>query len=188
MAIEEARYHVLDSVGEFELRQYDPHIVAQTVVEGNFDEVGNEGFRRLADYINGKNKKKRSISMTAPVSQKASSEKIAMTAPVNQQEAGGKWRITFVMPSEYTMETLPEPLDERVKLERVPDHLMAALRYSGTWNRRRYEEKKGRLQSWIQKHGLKSIGEPIFARYNPPFMPWFMRRNEVLIQVERINQ
>jgi hypothetical protein len=185
MAVEEAKYAVLEREGDFELRQYQPHIVAETLVEGDFQEVGNEGFRRLYDYISGKNRKQQAIPMTAPLSQEATLEKIPMTAPVNQEKEGGKWRITFLMPSQYTMATLPEPLDPRVKLTKVPGLLMAALSYSGTWGRVRYEEKENRLKELIRQRGLKMVGEPIFARYNPPFMPWFLRRNEVLTLVAR---
>lgn len=184
MAIERAKYTVVEREGNFELRQYEPHLVAETIVEGDFDEVGNEGFRRLFDYISGKNRKQQSISMTAPVSQEADSEKISMTAPVNQVRVGGKYRITFLMPAKYTMETLPEPLDTRVELKEVPGQLIAALRYSGTWSRDRYEKKRVRLQALMRQKGLEPAGEAIFARYNPPFMPWFLRRNEVLIPVE----
>jgi hypothetical protein len=184
MAIERAQYTVVEKEGNFELRQYEPYLVAETMVEGDFDTVGNEGFRRLFDYISGKNRKQQSISMTAPVSQKTESEKISMTAPVNQVRVGEKYRITFVMPTKYTMETLPEPLDDRVKLKAVPGQLIAAFRYSGTWSKDRYEEKRIRLQALMRQKNLKPAGEPIFARYNPPFMPWFLRRNEVLIPVE----
>jgi len=185
MATEEAKYNVLEREGDFELRQYQPHIVAETLVEGDFHEVGNEGFRRLFDYISGNNRKKQTLPMTAPVSQEATSEKIPMTAPVNQEKVGEKWRITFLMPSQYTMETLPEPSDPRVKLTKVPGLLKAALSYSGTWSRGRYEQKEKHLKELIRQRGLKMAGEPVFARYNPPFMPWFLRRNEVLIPVER---
>jgi hypothetical protein len=183
MAIEEPDYNILESVEDFELRRYDSYIVAETLVEEDFDDAGSEGFRRLFAYISGENRKKTSISMTAPVSQEEDYEKISMTAPVNQQREAGKWRVTFVMPSEYTLETLPEPLDERVKLKKVEGKLVAALKYSGTWSKKRYERKKERLESLIQERGLMSMGEPVFARYNPPFMPWFLRRNEVLITV-----
>ena len=183
MAIEEPDYNILESVEDFELRRYDSYIVAETLVEEDFDDAGSEGFRRLFAYISGENRKKTSISMTAPVSQEKNYEKISMTAPVNQQREAGKWRVTFVMPSEDTLETLPEPLDERVKLKKVEGKLVAALKYSGTWSKKRYERKKERLESLIQERGLMSMGEPVFARYNPPFMPWFLRRNEVLITV-----
>jgi len=185
MAAEEAKYEVVESEGDFELRQYAPQIVAETIVEGEFDEVGNEGFRILVAYIKGENRKSQSISMTAPVSQEALSEKIPMTAPVTQERKGEKWRITFLMPSDYTLETLPEPLDERVRLRQTPSRLMAALRYSGTWSSQRYEEKEALLREMIKTRGLTQIGVPVWARYDPPFMPWFMRRNEVLITVQR---
>ena len=184
MAIEEAPYTVVEKANSFELRRYQPYIVAETLVEGDFKTVGDEGFRRLFDYISGNNRTKQSIPMTAPVSQEAASEKISMTAPVTQEQAGGKWRITFLMPSTYTMETLPEPLDPKVELKKVPGRLVAALRYSGTWSKSRYEQKEADLRAIIQARGLKQVGEPVFARYNPPFMPWFLRRNEVLISVE----
>jgi hypothetical protein len=187
VATEEVKYRVLESSGDFELRQYESSLGAETTVEGDFHEVGNEGFRRLFDYISGKNRKKQSIPMTAPVSQEASSEKIPMTAPVNQEKVGGAWRITFLMPSAFTMETLPEPLDSRVKLVKIPGRLMAALSYSGTWSRERYEDKEQRLKELIRQRGLKIEGEPVFARYNPPFMPWFLRRNEVLIPVGQVH-
>jgi len=184
-AIEETKYKVIEREGSFELRQYSPHIVAETLVEGDFGKAGNEAFRRLAGYINGHNRRKQTIPMTAPVSQEADFVKIPMTAPVNQEGAGGKRRFTFLMPVEYSLETLPEPLDSRVELREVPERLMAALKYSGSWSKSRYEEKKKQLMQEIEKRGLKQMGEPVFARYNPPFMPWFLRRNEVLIPVDR---
>jgi len=185
MAIEKTKYAVIEKKGNFELRQYEPHIVAETLVEGDFTDVGNEGFRRLAGYIFGNNRKKEKISMTSPVSQEAS-EKIAMTAPVTQESKGGMWRITFLMPSEYSLETLPEPLNPNVVLREVPGRFMAALTYSGTWSQKRYEKKKARLDVLLQQRGLHRVGEPVFARYNPPFIPWFLRRNEVLIPVEQV--
>lgn len=188
MALERPKYRVVEQEGNFELRQYEPYLVAETIVEGDFDTVGNEGFRRLFDYISGKNRKQQSISMTAPVSQEEDSEKISMTAPVNQVRVGNKYRITFLMPAKYTMETLPEPLDTRVKLKKIPGQLIAAIRYSGTWSRDRYEEKRIRLQALMRQKDLAPAGEPIFARYNPPFMPWFLRRNEVLIPVDNGSQ
>ena len=181
MAIEEAPYTVIEQNGAFELRQYSPHIVAETTVEGAFDQVGSEGFRRLAGYINGENRTKQSIAMTAPVSQEAQSEKIAMTAPVGQEKSGDRWRITFVMPSKYALDTLPEPIDSRIEIKQEPARLIAAVRYSGTWSRKGYEENKARLLAWIQERGFRQIAEPVWARYNPPFMPWFLRRNEILI-------
>jgi hypothetical protein len=185
MAIEKSKYTVVEKDDDFEIRQYDPQIVAETFVQGDLEEVGDEGFRRLYAYISGENTQKQSISMTAPVSQEAGSQKIAMTAPVKQEKKDNQWRITFRMPSEYTLDTLPEPNDARVVLTQEPGRLMAAVKYSGTWSEEGYEENKALLEEYIQKRGLTTAGEPVWARYDPPFMPWFLRRNEVLIPVEK---
>ncbi len=184
VGIERPKYEVLEKEGKFEIRQYPPQIVAETVVESDFDGAGNVAFRRLFDYISGGNRTKESIKMTAPVNQKANSEKIAMTAPVNQQEAGDKYSVSFLMPSKYTMETLPEPLDEEVKIRTIPARRMAAVRYSGSWSRKRYELHRTMLEDFIQQKDLQIIGEDIFARYDPPFQLWFLRRNEVLFPVK----
>ncbi|MGD9238404.1 MAG: heme-binding protein [Desulfobacterales bacterium] len=185
MAIEKAKYSVLEKEDGFEIRQYDPQIVAETFVEGDLEKAGNEGFRRLYAYISGENTKKQSISMTAPVSQETGSKKIAMTAPVKQEKKDNRWRITFLMPAEYTLETLPEPNDTRVRLTEESGRLMVAVKYSGTWSEEGYEENKALLEEYIQKRGLIKTGAPVWARYDPPFMPWFLRRNEVLIPIEK---
>jgi len=183
MAYEQPPARVVERDGDFELRRIEPHVVAETFVEGDFDDVGNEGFRRLAAYIGGANRSRQEISMTAPVSQAAASEKIAMTAPVGQERAGDRYRITFLMPAKYTLETLPEPTDERIALRAEPARSVAVIRYSGFWSRSRYEEHEGRLRSWIAQRGLEPQSEPVWARYDPPFVPWFLRRNEIMIEV-----
>lgn len=184
MAIEEPSYSVLETEGNFELRKYSSYIVAETYVDGEFEAVGSEGFRRLADYIGGKNQKKESISMTAPVSQRTVSEKIAMTAPVSQAGENGRWRIAFMMPSAYTMDTLPIPDDERIALREEKEKTVAVIRYSGTWGKKRYEKHATKLMEWISSKDWKILGTAVWARYNPPFMPWFMRRNEIMIPVQ----
>jgi effector-binding domain-containing protein len=107
-----------------------------------------------------------------------------MTAPVSQEKAGGQWRITFLMPASSTMETLPEPLDPKVRLIEIPRRFMAAITYSGTWSQTRYEEHRDRLVAWMTTQGFKPVGDPVWARYNPPFTPWFLRKNKVLIPVD----
>jgi effector-binding domain-containing protein len=184
MATEEAKYTALRKDKDFELREYASQIVAETIVEGEFKKVGNEGFRRLFRYISGNNRAKQSISMTTPVTQESGSQKIPMTAPVSQEKAGDQWRITFLMPASSTLETLPEPLDPKVRLIEIPRRFMAAITYSGTWSRTRYEEQRERLVAWMMTQGFKSVGDPVWARYNPPFTPWFLRKNEVLIPVD----
>jgi len=186
MANEEPSYRVLESDGDFELREYSSYIVAETYVEGKFEEVGGEGFRRLADYIGGENKKSTTISMTAPVGQSPESEKIEMTSPVSQERENHRWRITFMMPSKYTMETLPLPEGDRIFLKEEKSKIVAVIRYSGTWGKNRYEDNEIKLKNWINEKGWEQMGEPVWARYDPPFMPWFVRRNEIWIPVKII--
>lgn len=183
-ALEEPAFHIIEKQGKFEIRQYESYIVAETVVDGNFKQAGNEGFRRIFKYISGKNQTRKSISMTAPVNIKQTSEKIPMTAPVNLQKADGSWIITFFMPSDYSMDTLPEPEDSKVVIKEIQAKKVAALRYSGTWSRNRYEKKKTMLLEWMKDNKLSPAGEPVLARYNSPFSLWFLRRNEVLIPIE----
>lgn len=121
--------------------------------------------------------------MTAPVSQEAVGEKIEMTAPVGQQRSGEKWQISFMMPASYTMQTIPRPVDPKVSLREVPARRMAVIRYSGFWSEEGYSRNKAMLESWIKEKGLETTGDPIWARYNAPFSLWFLRRNEVMIQL-----
>jgi effector-binding domain-containing protein len=187
MAIEEAHYNVLIQENHFEIRDYAPHIVAETVVEGTLEEAGNKAFRRLFRYISGDNRSREKVTMTAPVTQKGKGEEIKMTAPVGQRSVQDKWAVSFMMPASYNLETLPEPEDPEVTLRQVPAHRMAAVRYSGFWSEKNFLRYKLELESWIQKMGLTITGDPLWARYNPPFTPWFLRRNEILIPVDTVN-
>jgi hypothetical protein len=167
-----------------ELRIYEPHLIAETEVTGSFEDSGKEGFRRLAGYIFGGNQGERKIQMTAPVGQKGM--KIAMTAPVGlKQEVPGQFKVTFTMPRSFTtLESLPVPNDPRVHLVEVGSRFVAAFQYSGTWSQERFQSRKTMLKEWIRKHGWKEAGEADFARYNAPWTPWFLRRNEILIPVD----
>ncbi|MFC1827575.1 heme-binding protein [Thermodesulfobacteriota bacterium] len=184
MGVEEAKYKVFKKDGRFEIRDYAPHILAETIVEGDIEEAGNKAFQRLFGYISGDNRSREKVAMTAPVSQEARKEKIKMTAPVGQQNVQGKWAVSFMMPASYTLETLPEPEDPKISLRQVPAHRMAAVRYSGFWSEKNYLRYRKMLESWIQEEGLTIVGEPVWARYNPPFTLWFLRRNEILIPVD----
>jgi len=184
MAIEEAAYTVVIKDEKFEIRDYAPHILAETFVEGDFEEAGNKAFNVLFGYISGDNRSREKVAMTAPVTQEPKGEKIKMTAPVGQQRVQERWAVSFMMPASYTLETLPEPEDPKVTLRQVPARRMAAVRYSGFWNEKGYLRYKLELESWINENGLTIVGDPIWARYNAPFTPWFMRRNEILIPVD----
>jgi len=183
MATEEAPYKVLQAAGIFELREYAPQVLAETIVDGDLEGAGNKAFRLLFRYISGANHSRRKIAMTAPVSQEQKGEKISMTAPVSQQRVQDKWAISFMMPASYTLETLPVPDDPSITLRQVPARRVAAVRYSGFWSEKKYLLNKGKLAAWIRDEGFVVAGEPVWARYNPPFTPWFMRRNEILIPV-----
>ena len=184
MAIEEATYKVVEKDNKFEIRDYASHILAETVVEGDLKGAGNKAFKRLFGYISGDNRSRKKVAMTAPVSQQPKGEKIRMTAPVGQRRVQKKWAVSFMMPSSYTLKTLPEPENPNITLRQVPARRMAAVRYSGFWSEKRYLRYKSELESWIQERGLTIVGDPLWARYNPPFMPWFLRRNEILIPVD----
>jgi hypothetical protein len=186
MAIEKPQYRVVRELRGIEVREYPAYLVAETEVTGSREEAGNVGFRTLASYIFGKNKGEKKIAMTAPVAQQEGA-KIAMTAPVSQQErledGASTWVIQFMMPAKYTRDSLPEPLDPAIQFREVPARRVAALRYSGTWSEERYLEKLADLRSAMEKEGLRAVGEPVWARYDPPFMPWFLRTNEILVEV-----
>lgn len=181
MAIEQPRYDVLSRDADLEIRRYAPYLVAETFVDASFGDAGNEGFSRLFRYITGANTARAEISMTAPVSQQPAGTRIDMTAPVGQvAEAGGFW-ISFVVPSSFTADTVPQPVDARVRIREVPSQLMAVARYAGTWREARYQTEEQRLRAQLVARGLDPAGDAQFARYNPPYMPPFLRRNEILI-------
>jgi effector-binding domain-containing protein len=186
MAIEEAKYNVVEKDNRFEVRDYAPHILAETIVEGDLEEAGNKAFKRLFRYISGDNRSRKKVAMTAPVSQQPVGEKIKMTAPVGQRQVQEKWAVSFMMPASYTIETLPEPENQDVTLRQVPARRMASVIYSGFWSEKRYLRYKLELESWIKERGLTIVGDPIWARYNPPFTPWFLRRNEILIPITTV--
>ena len=184
MAVEEAQYQVIRTDDKIEIREYAPSIVAETVVNDDFESAGNRAFRKLFNYISGDNSAADKIAMTAPVTQQEKqSEKIAMTAPVGQRATADGWAVSFMMPASYTMETIPQPDDPAVVLRHIPKYRAAAIRYSGFWSEKNYAEQLEKLQAWISKNQLETTGSPVWARYNAPFTPWFMRRNEILVPI-----
>ena len=189
MATEEPEYTILNQVDDFELRRYDSQIVAQTWVTGGQKQAGNKGFRILADYIFGNNTapsgESSKISMTTPVKmqpQASTSAKIAMTAPVALQENEGKWRVRFVMPSQYTMQTLPKPNNSEVSIIEVPAKTYGVIKFSGLVGEEKVAIKTAQLKEWMQN--LNIVGAPEMARYNPPWTLPFMRRNEIMIEYQ----
>ncbi len=192
LAASEPRYEILKKYEDFEVRRYPALLVAETEVTGNFSEVGNQAFPILASFIGGENSGKTEISMTAPVVQSPSEPskgaKIAMTSPVLQEPAKtdntSSFVVAFIMPSEYTLETLPVPRDPRVVIRQIPERTMAVRRYSGSWDEKKYIDQEKMLLGAMTEVGLTPSGKSVFARYNPPFIPSFLRRNEVMIELE----
>jgi len=185
-AIEEPAFETLQSAGDFEVRRYAPMIVAETLVEGELWGASNDGFRVIAGYIFGNNESvtkggPEKIAMTAPVAMEPAAERIAMTAPVTTEAAGGRYRMHFVMPSQYTMATLPRPKDERVRLREVPAQRMAVVKFSGFSGEGKVKEKTDELLAWMKAEGLEAGGAPQLARYDPPWTLPFLRRNEVMV-------
>ena len=183
MAVEEAEYTVSVKQDKLEIREYAPSIVAEVIVNGDFEDASGAAFRKLFNYISGDNTGRSKIAMTAPVSQKPEAEKIAMTSPVGQRKSDQGWAVSFMMPASYTMDSIPLPDDPTVVLREIPAHRAAAIRYSGTWSEKAYKKQLALLLEWIEAENLETLGEPVWARYNAPFTPWFMRRNEILIPI-----
>ena len=183
MAIEEAKHQVILKDGPFELREYEPHILAEVEISGDMESASSQAFRPLFNYISGENRKQEKVAMTTPVAQEQASEKISMTTPVSQERKSDAWAISFMMPASYSMETIPTPTNSQVKIRQVPARKVATIRYSGFWDEKGYSSHKAKLESWIADQGLEIAGPAIWARFNAPYTPWFMRRNEVQIPV-----
>jgi hypothetical protein len=198
MAIEEPSYKVISKSDTFELRQYAPMLVAETLVDGDMDEAGSTGFRKIADYIFGNNQvqagtSSTKIAMTAPVTMEPQSQKIAMTAPValipmENMGASKQWRVHFVMPSQYTMNTIPKPKNADVKLREIPGKLFAVNSFTGFNTQSRIQVKTDELNAWIGQKKLKVLGQTQLARYDPPWTLPVFRRNEVMIEVENLQE
>jgi hypothetical protein len=169
-------------------------LVAETLVDGDMDDASSTGFRKIADYIFGNNQvqtgtSSTNIAMTAPVTMEPQSQKIAMTAPValipmENMGASKQWRVHFVMPSQYTMNTIPKPKNADVKLREIPGKLFAVNSFTGFNTQSRIQAKTDELSAWIGQKNLKSLGQTQLARYDPPWTLPMFRRNEVMIEVE----
>jgi len=187
-ALEEPKYKVLKNYDDIEIREYNSYLVAETTVSSDFEDAGDQAFSRLFNYIDGENISQKSIEMTAPVEQEkmdSKGQEIEMTAPVSQETmSNGTYRIAFVMPSNFTLETLPKPKDDGIKIRKVPARKVAVIRYSGTWSEENYDEHKKELYSFLSEKSYKIVGNPLWARYDPPFMPWLFRRNEIMVEIE----
>ena len=196
MAIEEPKYEVVTADAQFEVRHYAPILIAETIVEGDMDAASSKGFRLIADFIFGNNQqadsdKKAKIAMTAPVTVEPQSSKIAMTAPVTVEPQAAEssmkttktWRINFVMPSQYTLATIPKPKNNAVTLREVPSKYFIVHKYSGFNTISRVQAKTDEAVEWATKRSYKIIGTPQLSRYDPPWTLPMFRRNEIMIEI-----
>lgn len=173
---EEPEYHIIEKINQIEIREYKGFIKAEVKVNGGFDEAGNSAFRKLFKYITGNNHTSEN---------KKISKKIPMTVPVLQEPSDLSYHFSFVMPKTFTLNSLPTPNDKSIKLKEVKKTTFAVLSYSGTWSEDNYREAENKLLLTLKKSRIQTIGKPIFARYNSPFSIWFLRRNEVLIEIKK---
>ena len=180
--VEQPEYAVSASDGAIEIRSYGAMIAAEAEVKGERKAAINEGFRLIAAYIFGANKPNMKIAMTAPVQQQGA-QKIAMTAPVTQQNDGDRWAVRFIMPGNWTMETLPKPDDARVALKALPARRVVAIRFSGLAGDSTIAEKIDELRAYAADRKLLTVGEPLLAFYNPPWTLPFLRRNEIMFEL-----
>ena len=181
---EEPEFTLVLKEEAFELRDYAPMIAAEVSVDGDRDSAVSAGFRILAGYIFGGNAGSAKIDMTAPVTQ-SKGETIAMTAPVTQTGAAGVWAIRFMMPKAYTIASLPKPNDARIRFVEIPGRRVAVLRFSGLWSDSNLMSHREELAALLKAKKLKPQGEPSFAFYDPPWQPFFWRRNEIMWEVSR---
>lgn len=180
---ETPKYSVTRKENDIEIRQYPGMIQAEVRIEGrNYKSAAEKGFSLLAGYIFGNNIARQSIEMTTPV-QASRPEKIAMTTPVTITGTA-EFTVAFIMPAEYTLETLPQPKDSRVHFTQLPARSMATIRFSGYFHQETIQKNQQRLGQWIETQGLETVGDYVVAGYNPPWVPGFLARNEVLIEVK----
>lgn len=184
---EQQKYDVETAFEGWEVRRYPAHLVAEVDVTGPFDEAVNRGFRSLAAFIFGDNVGSTKVSMTAPVVQQPVPEKVSMTAPVVQTSDGDHHVVAFVMPSEFTFENLPRPTDHTIRIREVPEAYAAVRQFSGRSSEEKFADQLSGLMSRLDEHPeLVVVGSPRYARFDPPWKPGFLRRNEVLVTVQRM--
>lgn len=159
---EKPKYTVIDRFDNIEIREYEPMIQAVTIMDNNY------GFQRLANFIFGQNDERK---------------KIAMTSPVTQQETSEGWQMSFMMPSQYALEDLPEPIDNGVKLRRVPAKTVAVISFSGWANIQSVTEHRDILLAELKRRNLEVAGPPIINQYDNPWVAPDQRTNEVQFEL-----
>ncbi len=186
LAVEEVKHTVIQKDDNIEIRHYDETVKAEVTVEGTRREAPNKAFRTLFNYISGDNVAQQDISMTSPVSQELESQKIAMTTPVSQEQADeeGTWTIAFYMPNDMDYDTTPTPKNDAINIKRIPEQKKIVIRFSGRSTDENIAKHEAELKQYIADNQIQVTGAPMYAFYNPPWTPWFMRRNEIMFTMK----
>ena len=180
---ESPKYELIRKDNNIEIRRYAPYIKAEVDVSGtNYRNAIEKGFTVLAGYIFGNNQSRQNVEMTSPVQ---ASQKIAMTTPVTVT-GDEKFVVAFIMPSKFTLETLPVPNDKRIRLIAIPEQLMAVIRFSGYFNQKSIEKHKKELEQFLLDKSMETEGDFIIAGYNPPWVPGIFARNEIMIPIRKL--
>ena len=189
---EEQKYTVERKFPKFEVRRYEACVFADVTVSANFQAAGSIAFRSLIGYISGSNQPNKKISMTSPVIQESKSKdsatKIAMTSPVIQESSNELQIVSFVMPAGMTLDDLPLPTNSQVTLRQMPEQLIAVTRFTGRWTETGYDRQLAQLRQQLDQNGMTEIGPPRYARFDPPWTPTFLRRNEIQIPIATLTQ
>ena len=183
MATAESRYATEATTAEYDIRWMDPVLVAETTIQADFDDAGQQGFRLLAEYIAGANHARPGAPVAARKGLLPFSEKMAMGVPVSQIQTQRGFLIQFTLPAYYTMASLPMPTDHRVHLREIPARRVAVCTYTGSWSQASFQKHRSELLAALKRDGIVTVGEPMFARFNSPLQLWFLRRNEIWIEV-----
>lgn len=183
--VNEPKFNIIRSDGAIQVRDYPPLVVAEVHVEGQRNQAISKGFRFLFDYIFGDNIPHEKITMTAPVTQQ-DGQKIPMSTPVTQQSSnhGGQWIVRFIMPTDRTEKTLPEPQNKDVNILSIPAKRYVVVKFSGFSSDRNLENHLEILKEYVKTHNIKTTGHPIFAFYDSPWTVPFLKRNEIMMEIE----
>ena len=182
--VEQSKYTVISINDDIEVRDYPTTIVAEVETTGDREQAIKAGFRLLADYIFGNNKSQSKVAMTAPVTQQ-NSEDIPMTAPVTQESVNGQWQVRFIMPSSYDLASLPQPNNDKVHLKEIPGKRFVVIRFSGRPTETTLKEKEEKLQRFVQEQKNETLSGPTYAFFNPPWTLPPLRRNEIMIEIQK---
>jgi hypothetical protein len=179
-------YNIIKQDGDFEIRQYNSYITAQVEVLSDMRDATSAGFMKLFNYISGNNISKAKIEMTIPVTEEqvSVSQKIPMTAPVTTEKmANNAYIVSFIMPSNASLDMLPEPKDKSITFKQVPEHQAAVITFHGRMREELAEKKIKELNEWLLKNHMKPKSNFILAQFNPPWIPGFLRKNEVIVEI-----